>query len=286
MTFLITGASGKLGRLVIQSLIERGVDPQHIVAGARDTAKVADLAESGVTVVTLDYTQPSTVEAAFERVNTALLISSSEVGRRAAQHNAVIHAAAIAGVAKFVYTSAPKATTSDLILAPEHKATEEAIAAAQLPAVILRNNWYTENYSNEVESVRETGAFAASVGDGRVASATRRDYADAAAAVLLGNGHIGQVYELGGDVAWDYNELAEAIGEVTGLPASYRPLSTDQHAAALKSAGFDAGTIDFIVSLDASIRNGALSESDGSLSRLIGRPTTPLVDGLRAMAKR
>lgn len=284
MRILITGASGKLGRLVVQSLIARGADPKDIVAGARDTAKVADLAASGVTVVALDYTQPATIESALAGIDAVLLISSSEIGQRAAQHQAVIDAAVAARVAKFVYTSAPKATTSDLILAPEHKATEEAIAAARLPSVILRNNWYTENYSAEWERGRDTGAFAASAGDGRVASATRADYADAAAAVLLSDGHIGEVYELGGDVAWDYHELADAISEVAGRPVAYQALSTEQHARALESAGVDAWTIGFVTALDDSIRTGALADSDGTLSRLIGRPTTPLVDSLRSMA--
>ena len=283
MTILITGATGQLGRLVIDSLIARGADPHSIVAGARDTAKAAALADRGVIVVPLDYTEPGSIAAALDGVDTVLLISGSEVGRRAAQHQAVIDAASAAGVSKFVYTSAPKATTSDLVLAPEHKATEEAIVAAGLPAVILRNNWYTENYAADLTRAGETGVVAASVGDGRVASASRADYADAAAAVLLTDGHIGEMYELGGDVAWDYSELADAIAEVTGRPVAYQSLSSEEYAAALEAAGLDGGTIGFVTALDAGIRNGALADSDGTLSRIIGRPTTPLVDGLRAL---
>ena len=140
MTILVTGATGNLGRLVIASLLERGADPQSIVAGARDVAKAEDL---GVRVARLDYTDPSSVAAPVEGVDSVLLISGSEVGQRVTQHQSVIDAAKAAGVTKFVYTSAPKATTSDLVLAPEHKATEELIAASDLPSVILRNNWYT-----------------------------------------------------------------------------------------------------------------------------------------------
>ena len=283
MTILITGATGQLGRLVIDSLIARGADPRSIIAGARDTAKAAALADRGVTVVPLDYSEPGSIAAALDGVDTVLLISGSEVGSRTAQHQAVIDAAATAGVSKFVYTSAPKATTTDLVLAPEHKATEEAIVAAGLPAVILRNNWYTENYAADLARAGETGVVAASVGDGRVASASRADYADAAAAVLLTDGHIGETYELGGDVAWDYSELADAIAEVTGRPVAYQPLSSEEYAAALEAAGLDGGTIGFVTALDAGIRNGALADSDGTLSRIIGRPTTPLVDGLRAL---
>jgi NAD(P)H dehydrogenase (quinone) len=281
MTILVTGATGNLGRLIIASLLERGADPQSIVAGARDTAKGADL---GVRVVHLDYTDPASVAAAVDGVDTVVLVSGSEVGQRVAQHQAVIEAAKAAGVAKFVYTSAPKATTSDLILAPEHKATEELIAAAELPAVILRNNWYTENYAADLTRAAETGVLAAGTGDGRVASASRKDFADAAAAVALEDGHLGAIYELGGDVAWTYSDLAAAISEVTGREVAYVPVAFDDQVAALREAGLDEGTAGFVAALDAGIKDGALADTDGTLSRLIGRPTTPLVEGLRAIA--
>ncbi|MDY0985395.1 SDR family oxidoreductase [Microbacterium sp. CFBP9023] len=281
MTILVTGATGNLGRLVIASLLERGADPQSIIAGARDVAKAEDL---GVRVARLDYTDPSSVTSALEGVDSVLLISGSEVGQRVAQHQAVIDAARSAGVTKFVYTSAPKATTSDLVLAPEHKATEELITASGLPAVILRNNWYTENYAADLARAAETGVLASGAGDGRVASASRKDFAEAAAVVLLEDGHIGQVYELGGDVAWDYTELAAAIAEVSGRDVTYQPLTADEQLAGLQAAGLDEGTAGFVVALDAGIASGALSESDGTLARLIGRPTTPLVEGLRAIA--
>lgn len=281
MNILVTGATGHLGRLIITSLLERGADPQSIVAGVRDVTKGADL---GVRVVHLDYTDPDSVSAALEGIDSVVLVSSSAVGQRVAQHQAVIEAAQHAGVSKFVYTSAPKAATSELILAPEHKATEELISAAGLPAVILRNNWYTENYAADLARASATGVLAAGVGEGRVASASRTDFADAAAVVALEDGHIGEVYELGGDVSWNYGELAVAMSEVAGRPIAYQPLTAEEQRAALEAAGIDAGTVGFVVALDAGIRDGALAESDGTLSRLIGRPTTPLVDGLRTVA--
>lgn len=284
MTILVTGATGNLGRLIIDRLLARGVESSSIRAGARDVAKASDLAAQGVQVVALDYDVPETVAAAAAGADAVMLVSGSEVGKRAPQHQAVIDAAKDAGVAKLVYTSAPKATTSDLVLAPEHKATEEAIAASGIPAVILRNNWYTENYAADVARAKETGVIAASVGDGRIASASRVDFAEAAAVVLTEDGHLGQVYELGGDVAWTFDELAAAAAEVTGRDVRYTPLSTEEHAAALEGAGLDSGTIWFVTTLDAGIHGGALAETDGTLARLIGRPTTPLVDGLRAAA--
>jgi NAD(P)H dehydrogenase (quinone) len=282
MTTLITGATGQLGRLVIDSLLTRGATPESIVAGARDLSKAADLADRGIRVVTLDYDDAASVTAALDGVDSVLLISGSEVGKRTLQHKAVIDAAKASGVSKLVYTSAPRATTSDLILAPEHKATEELIAASGIPAVILRNSWYTENYVGNMAQAAESGVLAASVGDGKVASASRQDYADAAAVALLDDSHIGEVYELAGDVAWDFSDLAAAIGEVVGRPVEYTPLSTEEHAAQLAAAGLDAGTIGFVTTLDADIKSGALADTDGTLARLIGRPTTPLVEGLRA----
>ncbi|TCJ28218.1 SDR family oxidoreductase [Microbacterium sp. PI-1] len=281
MTILVTGATGNLGRLIIDSLLERGADPQSIVAGARDTTKVAD---PRVRSVHLDYTDAASVAAAVDGVDTVILVSGSEVGQRVPQHRTVIDAAKAAGVTKFVYTSAPKATSSDLVLAPEHKATEELIAAAGLPAVILRNNWYTENYAADLARAAETGVLTAGTGDGRVASASRRDFAEAAAAVALEDGHIGEVYELGGDVAWTYSDLAAAFSEITGRPVSFVPVSSDEQVAALRDAGLDEGTAGFVAALDAGIKGGALADTDGTLARLIGRPTTPLVEGLRAVA--
>jgi NAD(P)H dehydrogenase (quinone) len=284
MTLLVTGAAGHLGRLVVEALLARGVPASEIRAGARNTAKVADLAERGVQAVRLDYDEPQTVADAVAGVERVLLISGSAVGQRVAQHRAVIDAAAAEGVAQLVYTSAPHATASALVLAPEHKATEEAIAASGLPATILRNNWYTENYLGTLAQAGETGVVASSTGSGRVASASRRDFAEAAAVVLTSDGHLGAVYELGGDVAWDFAELAAAIGEVLGREVAYVPQTPEQQLAALEAAGLDAGTAGFVVALDGNIRDGLLGEVTGELSRLIGRPTTPLVEGLRAGA--
>ncbi len=284
MTVLVTAASGQLGRLVVDALLARGARPADIVATARDTTKIADLSERGLRVAELDYARPDTIAPALDGVDTLLLVSGSEPGGRAALHQNVIDAAAAAGVRKLVYTSAPRATTSSLVVVPDHKETEGAIAASGVPAVILRNNWYTENYAPDLARAADTGVLAASAGAGRVASASRADYAEAAAVVLLEDGHLGRVYELGGDVAWDYPTLAEAMSQVLSRPVAYTPLTTEEHVAALEAAGLDAGLAGFIAAMDAGIRDGGLAETDGTLSRLIGRPTTPLVEGLKAVA--
>lgn len=282
MTILVTAASGQLGRLVVDALLERGAQPDDLVASARDTSKLADVAARGIRTVELDYARPDTIAVALDGVDTVLLISGSEPGSRLAGHRNVIDAAKAAGVAKLVYTSAPQAATADYALGADHKATEEAIAASGVPAVIVRHNWYTENYAADVARAASTGSIAASVADGRVASATRADFAAGDAAVLLEDGHLGQVYEFGGDAAWNYAELAAAASEVVDRPVEYTRLTTDEHVAALQSVGLDAGTAAFVAGIDDAIRRGVLDVPTGTLSRLIGHPTTPLVDGLRA----
>ena len=282
MSLVITGATGQLGRLVVESLLARGTAPSDIVATGRNTDKLADLAAQGVSVAELDYTKPETVSAVVKPGDTLLLVSSSEVGQRVGQHVNVITAAKEAGVARIVYTSAPAATTSELVLAPEHKATEEALVASGVPFTILRNGWYTENYAGEIEKGRENGAIVASVGDGRVSSASRKDYAEAAAVVLVGEGYEGEVFELSGDVAWSFDDLATAIGAIVGKEVVYTRLSPEEHAAMLTSFGLDEGTVGFVVALDGNIRDGLLGVTSGDLSRLIGRPTTPLAEGLAA----
>lgn len=284
MTVLVTGASGHLGRLTVQALLERGVAASDIRAGSRDLARIIDLTERGVQGVELDYDRPETVTAAVAGVDSVLLISGSEVGKRVPQHRAVVEAAAAAGVGKLVYTSVPKGAASTLVLAPEHVATEALIAESGVPAVILRNNWYTENYGRDLDQARATGVLAAGTGDGRVASAGRADFAEAAAVVLIEDGHLGQVYELGGDVAWTYADLAATFGAVLGRDVAWVPWTQDEQRAALLAAGLDEGTVGFVVALDAGIAAGELAgDGRGTLSRLIGRPTTPLLQGLTAL---
>jgi NAD(P)H dehydrogenase (quinone) len=284
MSIVVTGATGQLGRLIVTHLIDRGVTPTEITAAGRDTTRLADLATLGVNTAVIDYTDPASLGTAFEGADVLMLVSGSEAGQRIAQHTNAITAAVNAGVRRIVYTSAPHADTSALVLAPEHKATEQALLASGIPVTILRNNWYTENYAAAVQQARESGAYLASTGEGRVASASRTDYAEAAAVVLTTPGHENATYELAGDVAWNGDEMAEALTEVVGRPVVYTSVSPDEHTAVLTGAGLDAGTAGFVVALDGNIRDGLLAGGTRDLSTLIGRPTTPLLDGLRAIA--
>ncbi len=278
----VTGATGQLGRLVVEQLLKR-CQPQDLVAIVRDPAKAADLAEQGMTVRVAPYDDRAALEAALAGVDKLLLISSNEVGRRVPQHQNVIDAAKAAGVKHVVYTSAPKATTSSLVLAPEHKATEEYLAASGLTYTVLRNNWYSENYTQTIRNAAASGEIVSAAGQGRVASAPRADYAEAAAVVLTNEGHENKVYELGGDQAWDFYELAAIIAEVTGRPCTYKPVEAAELVDRMRQAGADEGTAAFVAALDTNIAEGALAEVTGDLSRLIGRPTTPMRETVKAV---
>lgn len=276
MTIVVTGATGHLGHLIVESLLNRGVPADQIVAVGRKVDKAADLADRGVRVAAADYEDAASLDAALAGADTLVLVSSSEVGKRASQHVAAIDAAKRAGVARVIYTSAPAARTSELILAPEHKATEEHLEQSGLAHTVLRNGWYNENYVGSAAQAVASGTLAASVGDGKVASAARADYAEAAAVVATTDGHGGKVYELSGDNAWDFAELAATVASIAGIPVTYASLSPEEHHAALTGAGLDEGTAGFVVALDGNIRDGLLSVTSGDLSRLIARPTTPI----------
>lgn len=270
----VTAATGHLGRHVIAGLKEV-LPTDQIVAAVRSPEKAADL---GVPIRQADYNDPASLAAALEGADRVLLISGSDVGNRVPQHRAVIEAAKQAGVAQLVYTSAPKADTSPLILAPEHKATEEIILASGLPYTILRNGWYNENYEATIKQAAQTGEFVGSAGEGRTSSASRADYAAAAVTVLTTDGHTGKIYEVSGDTAWTRAELAETISEVAGKPVAYRDLTPEEHKSALLQAGLDEGTAGFVVALDGNTKDGLLGETNGELAKLIGRPTTPMRD--------
>ncbi len=282
MSIVVTGASGHLGHLIVDTLLARGSAPADIVALGRRAEALEPLAERGVRTAIVDYTEPTTLDAVLAAGDVLMLVSGSEVGRRIAQHRNVIDAAVRAGVSRIVYTSAPHADVSPLVLAPEHKATEELIRDSGLPFTILRNGWYTENYVQPVRDAAADGVITAAVGDGRVASASRIDYAEAAAVVLIDATHANTVYELSGDVAWTFHDLAAAATELLGRPVRYESLTPQERRDQLLTAGLDEGTADFVVALDGNIRDGLLSETSGELARLIGRPTTPLIEGLRA----
>lgn len=284
MTVVLTGATGNLGRLTLSALLDRGVPAAEIVAAGRSADKLAELAPLGVRTAQVSYDDPASLDAAFAGADVLLFISGSEVGQRIAQHGAVIDAAVRNGVGHVVYTSAPHADTTTLALAPEHAVTEKLLAASGLEVTVLRNNWYHENYGQALTQASQTGVYLAGTGTGRVASAARADYAAALAVVATQPQTRGRVYELAGDVAWDGDAFAVAATEALGRPVVYKSVTAAEQTTILTSAGLPPQLVQFIVTLDADIAAGDLADATGDLATLIGRPTTPLVDGLRTLA--
>jgi NAD(P)H dehydrogenase (quinone) len=268
--------------LVIQHLLALKVPASSIVALARSEAKASELKAKGVQVRIGDYGNKASLESAFRGVDRLLLVSGSEVGKRSAQHQAVIESAKAAGVKVLVYTSISQADRSTNPLAPEHKATEAALKASGLSHVVLRDNWYTENYLDDVRQAKVSGQIAAAVGAGKVASASRSDYAEAAARVLVGQGHEGKIYELTGSRAWDYQELAKAAAELVGRPVAFKNLTAVERRNSLVAAGLPEGAAAFVTSLDQAIEAGTLAAVSDDLERLLGRKPLSLKDGLRA----
>lgn len=282
MSTVVTGATGQLGRLVVEDLLERGIPASEIIATGRAVERLDDLAARGVTVRRLDFDDAQTLEGAFAAGDRVLLVSGSAVGERVPQHQAVIDAAVAADVAQLVYTSAPKADTSPMQLATEHRLTEEAIAASGLPATVLRNGWYLEGYAGQIPTYLEHGAILGSAGDGRISGATRSDLAEAAAVVLTAPAadHVGRTYELGGDASFTMAELAAAVSEATGQTVVYRDVSAEEHLAALTAAGLPEPYPAVLVDVDQATASGALEVEGHDLSTLLGRPTTTLAAAL------
>lgn len=281
MSIAITGASGQLGRLVIEHL-KLKAPANNILALVRNPELTEVL---GVAAKAIDYNKPDTLDSALAGVETLLLISSSEIGQRIAQHANVIAAAKKAGVKRIVYTSLLHADTSELPLADEHRATEAELKASGLTYTLLRNGWYTENYTGFVGAALANGALFGSAGEGRISSATREDLAEAAVAVLSSDGHGNATYELAGDTAWTLAELAAEISRQTGKDIPYRNLAQTDYAAALEGAGLPQGLAAALAAYDVCASHGALYGSERTLRELIGRPSTTLAASVERTLK-
>jgi NAD(P)H dehydrogenase (quinone) len=282
MSIVITGATGQLGRHVLEALLERNVPAEDIVAAGRSIEKLADFAARGVQVKSMDYTDPASVAEALQGAQKVLLISGSEVGQRVEQHRTVIEAAKAEGVELLAYTSIANADATTMKLAVEHQETETILREAGVPFVLLRNSWYLENYTDQLPGTLAQGGIAGSAGDGRVSAASRADYAHAAAAVLVAEDQGGKIYELGGDEPFTMAELAAEISAATGREISYQDLPAQEYAGMLAGVGVPEAFADILADSDLGIARGNLLVSTGDLRTLIGRPATSLAEAVRS----
>jgi NAD(P)H dehydrogenase (quinone) len=290
MPIAITGATGHLGRLVIDDLLSAGVPGTDLIAIARDPDKALALTNAGVQVRVADYNDRDSMQAALVGVDKMLLISSPQIGSRVPQHRNIIDAATTAGVSHVAYTSVLHADISHIGLAAEHYVTENAIASSGLDFTFLRNGWYWENFTTNVRgiglaSALQTGTLLGAGGDGRLAGAARADYAQAAATVLVTPGHIGRFYELGGE-RLTYAELAAIVSETTGTTVVYKNLTEDQYRSALVKAGLTDTAAKTVASYDSGIARGELDTQTGDLQTLIGRPLTPITEIIKEAHQR
>ena len=274
----VTAASGQLGRHVINALLKQGVAPAELIAAVRSPEKVDDMADRGIHIRQADYDRPETLRSALKGVDKLLLISASELGKRVEQHRNVIEAAKAEGVKLLIYTSILHADSSPLSLADEHRETEQLLKDSGIPYVLLRNGWYTENYLSNLPQALQHGALIGCAGDGRISSAARKDYAEAAATVLTSDKDLsGQVYELAGDESYTLGELAEEISrQVDGQTIRYQNMPQADYHEVLLQAGLPEGIANMLSDSDAGAAQGALFDDSQQLSTLIGRPTTPL----------
>ncbi len=272
----VTGATGQLGRYVIESLKEKS-SANQIVALVRSPEKAVDL---GVEVRSFNYGHPENLVDALNGIDKLLLISGNEIGKRTEHHTNVIEAAKKAGIKFVVYTSLLHADSSTLVLAGEHLETEKVLKNSGIPFAILRNGWYTENYTDSIKSAVSYGVLLGSSGNGKISSATRTDFALAAATVLSTNGHEGKTYELAGDNAYTLSDMASEIARQTGKAIFYNNLPVKEYAASLVQAGLSEGIANFLAGTHVATENGDLFDNSRQLSQLTGKPTTSLAQAI------
>lgn len=278
----VTGANGQLGRLVVEALVKQG-KASEVIALVRDLSAADALTKLGVTLREADYDKPETLTTALAGVDKVLLISSNAVGQRVAQHQAVIDTAKQAGVSLLIYTSMLKAETSPMKLAEEHVMTESYLKESDVPYVILRNGWYSENFTDALGAVVQYGVVMGASGEGRIAAAARKDYAEAAAQVLLSDGQVvGQTYELAGDQSFTIQEYADEVSRQTDKPIAYQPMDEKEYKDFLTNVGLPEGFARLLADADIQAREGWLFDDSSTLSKLIGRPTTDIKTSIQA----
>lgn len=282
MKIAITGATGQLGKLIIEALLKE-IDASNIIALVRDENKAKDLENKGIELRPFDYDLPETLVPALQGVDKLLLISANEVGRRTPQHKAVVDAAIEAHVPYIAYTSLLRANTNLLALAKEHRETESLIQQSGLQYTFLRNNWYNENYISNIQQVVEHGVLYGSALDSKISSASRQDYAEAAAKILTSEGHEGKIYELAGSNSFTLYDLAAYVTQASAKSVVYQNISPEDYLAALVGLGLPDGLAQVIVDADVQALNGTLYSDSKDLENILGRKTTSIKDQIISM---
>lgn len=282
---LVTGASGKLGKLAIASLIQRGIKPDEIIATVREPEKAYYLIEMGVNIRYADYDYPETFSNIMSEVDSVVLISSSQLGKRVKQHMTVIDAAKKASIKHIVYTSLLHADSSSLGIAKEHVETEQAIYGSGIPYTILRNGWYSENYTDQIKSSFSQGVIMGCAGSGRLSTASRADYAEAIATVLTSKHHEGKIYELAGDQSFTLSEYASNLSFLSGKQISYQNFSKEVYRDTLIHYGLPEDIAELLSDSEYGASKGELYESSQTLSKLIDRDTTPIQKSIKDALK-
>lgn len=281
--YAVTGATGQLGALALDHLLGK-VDAANVVAIARNPAKLASYAAKGVVVRQGDFDDVASMEQALAGVDRLLLVSGSALGERPRQHGNVIDAAKAAGVSFIAYTSILNAQETPIKLGAEHAASEDKLAASGIPHALLRNGWYNENYVGNLAYQVQAGVITGAQGNGRISSASRADLAEGAAQVLL-NGKAGEVYNLAGDESWTLSDFAAEVSRQAGKQVVYEDMTEADFAASLLAAGLPAHYAPVFANSAYATSLGALQNDERTLSRLIGRPTTPIAQTIAAALK-
>lgn len=284
MKLLVTGATGKLGTKIVDALLKT-VPANQLAVSVRNPEKAEGIKTRGVEVRQGDFDRPETLDTAFKGIDRLLIISADgDNETRIRQHTNAVAAAERAGVKFIVYTSIVNAQESKNMLAPTHKATEEAILKTGIPYSFLRNNWYLENESSSIQGVLAGAPWVTSAGTGKVGWALQQDYAEAAAAVLAGNGHENTIYELSGKL-FTQEEFASALGSELGKIIPVQQVDDASYAEILKGTGVPEFLIPFLVGIQKDIREGTLEIESSDFEKLLSRPATPLNEGLSQIVK-
>ncbi|MGG1679883.1 SDR family oxidoreductase [Neobacillus sp. NRS-1170] len=279
MKMLVTGATGKLGTKVVETLLKT-VPASHLAVSVRNPEKAAELQARGVEVRQGDFDRPETLDSAFAGIDRLLLISADgDNETRIRQHTDAVAAAERAGVKFIAYTSLANASETTMFLAPPHVATEAAILKTGIPFSFLRNNWYLENEIPSIQGVLAGAPWVTSAGSGKVGWALQQDYAEAAAAVLAGDGHENTIYELSGKPV-SQEELVSALSTVLGKEIPVQQVDDATYADIMKGAGLPDFLIPFLVGIQKGIRDGALEIESNDFEKLLGRPAISINEAL------